>query len=331
MRMGWIRAAGLTFLLAASAGIGAEALDAQQQERERECRCVDTDGSELEHCVCVRMPDVERIVTRSLAGLSRPRLGISVVMTEPSEQADGALVSEVLEDGPADRAGLREGDIITRLSGRALTAPLDAEAEQDLDPDRALPPQRLLALVRDLEPGDEVEVEYLRDGRSERTVVEAEDLASWGSFTMRGPGWDAERFGEEMRVLGERMRALGSMEAPRAPDAPRAFRFEGPSGERSVRFDFRNRYREGLELVGVNPELGSYFGTDRGVLVASVPEGSALGLEAGDVILDIDGRAADDPDRVRAILASYDAGEAVTFRVRRGGAEVDVSGRVGDG
>lgn len=330
MTMGWMRAAGLTFLLAMSAGVGAGALGAQQPEGERECRCVDRDGTELERCVCVRMPDVERIVARSLSGLSRPRLGISVMMTEPSEQVDGARVTEVLEDGPAHRAGLREGDVITRLDGRSLTAPLDTRQEEGLDPDRALAPQRLLALIRDVDPGDEVEVEYLRDGRTERTVVEAEDLTSWRAFTVGPRGWNEDRFGEEMRALGDRMRALGPMVAPRPPDAPMAFRFEGPRGDAPVWFDIRGRGVEGLELVGVNPELGTYFGTDRGVLVASVPDRSALGLQAGDVILEIDGRATDDPDRVRSILASYEPGEAVTFRVRRDGREVDIAGRTRD-
>ena len=329
--MGCMRAAGLTFLLAASVGVGTEALNAQEPELEHECRCVDRDGSELESCVCMHMPDVDRIVTGSLSGLSRPRLGISVTLTDPSEQVEGALVTEVLEDGPAERAGLRAGDVITRLDGHALTAPLDGERERDLDPDRALPPQRLLALVRDVDPGDDVDVTYLRDGRSEQTVVEAEDLSSWTTFGMHLPGWDAERFGEEMRDLGDRMRALGAPEAPRAPDAPMAFRFDGSRGDAPVWFDFRSRYGMGMELVRVSPELGSYFGTDRGVLVVSVPDRSALGLQAGDVILEIDGREADDPERVRSILSSYDPDEAVTFRIRREGREVDVAGRVGDG
>ena len=344
MTMG-TKTAVLAFLLTVASATGvATGASAQEPERERErdCRCVDGDGTELEDCVCVRMPDVQGILAGSLPGLDRPRLGISVMMTEPSEQAEGARITDVLEDGPAERAGLREGDVVTRLDGHALTAPLDNDLERDLDPDRALPPQRLLALVREIEPGDEVEVEYLRDGETRRTTVEAEEIRGWGSFTV---GWDSERFGEEMRALGDRMRALRSLEAPHPPGAPRAFRFDGPDapdapgafrfeglgGDAPVWFEFQRRFGGGLELVRVNPELGTYFGTDRGVLVASVPDGSALGLRPGDVILEIDGRAAEDPERVRSILASYDPEEAITFHVRRDGREVDVSGRVGDG
>ena len=309
---------------AAPAPIGA-------QERETECRCVDRDGQELENCTCLRMPDMDGVVMNAWAlGASRPRLGLSVEMSDPDEQADGARIVGLMEDGPAERAGLREGDVITRLDGRALTAPLDAELERDLDPDRALPPQRLLEIVRDIEPGQAVEVEYLRDGRAERVTVEAEELAGWGP-------WDAERFGERMREFGDRMRSFrGPLppDAPHAPDAPMPpgafhFRFDGPDVDGLRSFGMRGAFGSGLELVRVGPELGSYFGTERGVLVTAVPEESALGLRAGDVILEIGDRTVEDPARVRSILSTYDDGELVTFRIRRDGREMDVSGRVG--
>lgn len=39
-----------------------------------------------------------------------------------------------------------------------------------------------------------------------------------------------------------------------------------------------------MELVTLTPRLGSYFGTDQGVLVVRAPAGGALKLEDGDVI-----------------------------------------------
>ena len=64
-------------------------------------------------------------------------------------------------------------------------------------------------------------------------------------------------------------------------------------------------------------------------LVTAVPEESALGLQAGDVILQIGDRTVEDPTRVRSILATYDDDELVTFRIRRDGRDMDVSGRMG--
>lgn len=334
MTTGWVKILMVGFLLAgavpsmAPAPVGA-------QERETECRCVDREGQELENCTCLRMPDVERIVMDARAFReSRPRLGISVEMSDPDEQADGARVMGLLEDGPAARAGLREGDVVTRIDGRSLTAPLDAELERDLDLDRALPPQRLLEIVRDIEPGQDVEIEYLRDGQTARVTVEAEELSAWGRT------WDAERFGERMREFGDRMRSFrgppppDAPHAPGAPDAPMPpgafhFRFDGPDFDRLRGFGIRDAFGSGLELVRVGPELGSYFGTERGVLVTAVPEESALGLRAGDVILEIGDRTVEDPARVRSILSTYDDDELVTFRIRRDGQDMDVSGRIG--
>jgi len=318
------------------------------EERERDsCRCVDRDGNELGNCVCVRMPRMDRIVMGPWAnGLDRPRLGISVDMSlDGAEAADGARVADVMEDGPADRAGLREGDVVTRVRGRSLLESIGAEQEDDFDLERSLPAQRLLALARELEPGDEVEIEYLRDGTRHTATLEAEELAGWGrTFSFVAPEWDAEEFEERMHGLADRMRALhrdGPVRAPRAPGAPppgAAYRFwmDGPDGEAGGRVRvgpgrvFISSFgRTGLELVELNPELGSYFGVERGVLVAEVSEESGLGLRPGDVVLAIDGRSVSEPARVHEILSTYDEDEEIALRVRRDGADIDVMGRIG--
>ncbi|MEX2465771.1 MAG: PDZ domain-containing protein [Gemmatimonadota bacterium] len=339
MMTGRVREAAFAFLLTGAMGLGV-ASPSTAQEREAECRCVDRDGTELENCVCVRTPRMERIVISPWAEADRrPRIGISLDVTDRADEERGARISNVLEDGPADRAGLEEGDVVTHIDGRSLVEPLDADRESAFDVDGSLPAQRLLALARELEPGDRLEIEYLRDGEARSTTVEAEDLADWGRiFSLPAPDWDAQAFGERMRSLSDRMRGMRAPRAPRAPgspDAPRppldGFRFEvdGPDGPRGAWFHFGRGAASGLEMVPLNPELGSYFGAERGVLVTSVTEDGGLGLRAGDVILEVDGRAVETPHRVRSILATYDPDEAVTFRVRRDGREVDVSGRTG--
>ena len=57
----------------------------------------------------------------------------------------------------------------------------------------------------------------------------------------------------------------------------------------------------GLNLASLDAQLGRYFGTDRGVPVLST--GAALRqLQAGDVILRVDGKAVDSPRAVMETL-----------------------------
>ena len=81
--------------------------------------------------------------------------------------------------------------------------------------------------------------------------------------------------------------------------------------------------------MDLTPGLEEYFGVEDGVLVTDVDEDSTLGLQAGDVILRVGDRDATTPNRVRRLLATYDDGESVTFRVSRNGSEIDVLGRMG--
>jgi S1-C subfamily serine protease len=56
---------------------------------------------------------------------------------------------------------------------------------------------------------------------------------------------------------------------------------------------FGGRAIGGAELNELNPDLGEYFGTETGVLIVRVPNGTPAaraGLQAGDVILSINGR-----------------------------------------
>ncbi len=79
-------------------------------------------------------------------------MGVMVVTVTPSirEQHDlhaeaGALIMEVVENGPADRAGLRSGDVVVRLGGE------DIEDSGDL-----------VRAIRAHDAGDVVEVDFWR-------------------------------------------------------------------------------------------------------------------------------------------------------------------------
>lgn len=80
-----------------------------------------------------------------------------------------------------------------------------------------------------------------------------------------------------------------------------------------------------MELATLTPQLGRYFGSDKGVLVVRAPADGALKLEDGDVILAIDGREPSSGSHATRILASYQPGEKLTLRVVRMHKTLDVT------
>src|SRR5256884_2744941 len=89
------------------------------------------------------------------------RIGV-VVKTDASPETDkiGAKIEGVTPGGPADKAGLKVGDVITKFNGTSLAA---AKTE---DEDESGPGRKLVELARKLAPDDTVQVEYRRGKRT---------------------------------------------------------------------------------------------------------------------------------------------------------------------
>lgn len=268
---------------------------------------------------------------------SRVRLGVSLASRQGAEyDRQGARIEGVLEDTPAEEAGLQEGDIITHLNGRSLLEPIPGESEKEFDEEGSLPVQRLMALAADLEAGEEVEVRYVRDGTPGTATFQAadtpnrsvlvfqgdpDDPGSRRSWTLRIPE-DLDLDLRELRLRDPelRMRTLPEIES---------FQLRAPRGESALALEMMmGRGGFGLELTPLNPGLAEYFSTDEGLLVLNVDEDSTLGLLPGDVLLAIDGREVEEVGDVARILRSYERDETVSFTLMRKGIETRVEGTV---
>jgi hypothetical protein len=82
----------------------------------------------------------------------RARLGIKVNLRARDTDSLGAYVESVSPNGPAAKAGLRSGDLITKLDGKSVLA--GGRAEQERDERQSLPGLRLIELAARLEPAD---------------------------------------------------------------------------------------------------------------------------------------------------------------------------------
>ena len=112
----------------------------------------------------------------------RGRIGV-VVKTDASPETDkiGAKIEGVTPGGPADKAGLKVGDIITKFNGTSLAA---VKAEDD---DASGPGRKLVELARKLEPDDTVQVEYRRGNDTKQATLVAANMGGRFQWEIPGP------------------------------------------------------------------------------------------------------------------------------------------------
>ena len=72
-----------------------------------------------------------------------------------------------------------------------------------------------------------------------------------------------------------------------------------------------------MEIVQLTERLGSYFGTDEGLLIVRAPKNKDLKLQDGDVIQSIDGRKPTSVNHAMRILGSYQSGETLKIEIMR--------------
>jgi serine protease Do len=103
---------------------------------------------------------------QSTGHVARGRLGVTVQPVDATlaktfglPQPEGALVSDVDDDGPADKAGLKSGDVILGLDGQ----PVDESSQ-------------LPARVAALKPGQKSKLSVWRDGKTKELSVEVGEM-----------------------------------------------------------------------------------------------------------------------------------------------------------
>jgi S1-C subfamily serine protease len=202
----------------------------------------------------------DRPRTLSLLAGRGAAIGVSIRDVMPAEAGGqppaGVLIDEVRPDSPADKAGIKRGDVIVEFDG-----------------ERVRSARQFSRLVQESTPGRTVTAAILRGDQRSSVQITPND-------ERRGDVLVSGDFGDYMRDLGRDLGRFGD----RLPAFDFNFDFDLPA--------FATGRRLGVSVASLTSQLADHFGARGGVLVTSVTEGSAAsraGLKAGDVITSING------------------------------------------
>lgn len=100
-----------------------------------------------------KMADVQMRVKRMQFDANAAFLGVSSKKTE----SGGATILEVTKSSPAEKAGLKKGDVITKINDQKIESP-----------------DNLYETIHQFKPGDKVKVSFKRDGKDQTVTATLE-------------------------------------------------------------------------------------------------------------------------------------------------------------
>ena len=267
------------------------------------------------------------------------RAVIGVVLGDSTDS--GVPVLGVSPDGPSDRAGIQQGDVIVAMMG------------QDLVGDEQADPRAVLSQAMEgIKVGDQLVITVERDGQRidfEVTADKREPFA-WQSFVrlpsvpaapaapgapaalvverIEIPQIDHEALQEQVERLRENVERARVVVRTREDGEPMEFensyeyRFDslsdlGDEALRSTNVWFGLPATRGLKLAEMDETLASYFKADSGVLVLKAKDDNELQLRSGDVITAIGDQPVNTPADVMRALREWEPGASIEIRIKR--------------
>ena len=257
----------LVLLFAAALAAAASAHDADERDAAR-AETLKQAEANLKDAL-ERMTAASKVVKLHIGGTDRAFLGVLIA----DQDEAGIVVAGVSPDSGAEEAGLQADDVIVAVNNESL-----------LGDERPL--AVLNKVLADIDPGDAVTLNLLRDG-AEQTV----DVVT-SAFNSEAGIRHLQGLAEEIDI-----------------DLPFDWRI---NQMRSA----RNRRANDINLVDIGEDLGEYFDVDAGVLVLDTPARSEL--KPGDILKRVDGAAVSSAqDGYRLLRRLREDAEAQVLRKKR--------------
>jgi serine protease Do len=235
------------------------------------------------------------------------RIGVSVRDLDDGDAKSikgattGVVVDDVSTDSPAEKAGIRKGDVFVEFDG-----------------ERVRSVRQFMRLVQETPAGRTVQAAVMREGQ--RTTVSITPREGNARFSFDG----SADLADWARDFSYRVapRAPTPPTPPTPPSPPSVWRFDDLLGRSS---------HLGISVDNISGQLAEYFGTKEGVLVTSVTDNSPAakaGLKAGDVITSVNGSSINDPADLRRRVQSLTDGDEFTIAVMRDRKPLTIKGKI---
>lgn len=271
----------------------------------------------------------------------RGMLGMAI-----SPEDHGLHVSAVTPGGPAERAGLRTGDVITTVDGKPVGS-FDASSEAALRTAEVGKSIRLGVERAGKRLHVDVTPERMQAGDWQATVRAAELAANQAVASVQSPEFrkrlqqsidDATASVQSPEFRRHIQQSIDdAMKSASAAIDSAAIARESASAARAAAIEAGGQSHHwavfmspwwGLNLAPLNADLGRYFGTDRGVLVLSRDDKQFPELQPGDVITDVGGKSVAQPEDVQRALRGAGDDKRVQVALRRHGKNLALAMKV---
>lgn len=208
---------------------------------------------------------------------NRAMLGVTT-----EKVAEGAEIQSITKESAAEKAGLKENDIITKLGDAKIEGPED-----------------LSAAVKKHKPGDKVTISYIRDKKEQKLTAE---LSKW-----KGMSTYSFTPGQNFKMNLEDFNFDKVM--------PRIQEFKSAPFDRNGGFSWSG----GSPKLGISVQDTD---DGKGVKVVNVEEetnAAKAGIKEDDIITHLDDKAISSTDQIAALLKEKKDQPTVRFQLNRNG------------
>jgi len=200
------------------------------------------------------------------------------VTTEKAEQ--GVTVQDITKESAAEKAGLKENDIITKIDDTKIESPDD-----------------LSAAIKKHKPGEKVTVTYLRDKKEQKATAELTKWKGMNLFTAT-PGFKMD---------------MGDMDLERS--MPRTYTMP----RKIAPFGQNYSWSTGAPKLGLSVQDTDDGKGVKVIDVDEESNAQKAGIKEDDIITEVDGKAVNGTDEIAKIIRESKEKVSVMIKLQRGG------------